>query len=96
MIVSKIEMMLSKVLAENNPHVMCNPFAKRGKKYFSNLDPKFKTGTKEFWKSIKPIYSDETNVMEVTNLTENREILSSDNNIADTFHAMLFKISISQ
>ena len=65
---------------------------KAKKQYFSNLEPKLITDNKNFWKSVKPLFSDKTTVKETINLTENGEILSSDTAIADTFNDHLSNV----
>ena len=47
------------------------------KQHFSNLNSKFITGNKNFWKSIKPLFFDKITIKEIINLSENGEILSS-------------------
>ena len=64
-------------------HNLC---VKPKKQYFSNLEPKLITSNKNFWKLVKPLFSDKITVKEITNLTENGEVLSSDTDIADTFN----------
>ena len=98
MIFSKIEMMLPKVLTEKNA-ISVQTFCKKPKKqYFLNLEPKLITDNKNFWKSVKPLFSDKVTVKERINLTENEEILSSDTNIADTlsdyFNNVVQKLNI--
>ena len=56
---------------------------KAKKQYFSNLEPKLITDNKHFGNQF---FSDKITVKEITNLTENEEILSSDTDIADTFN----------
>ena len=65
---------------------MCNPLVKKEKQYFSNFEPKLITNNKKFWKLVKPLFSDKITVQEITNLTKNKEILSSDTDIAGTFN----------
>ena len=59
---------------------------KAKKRYFSNLESKLMTDSKNFWKSVKTLFYDKITVKEIINLTENSEILSSDTDIADTFN----------
>ena len=54
--------------------------------YFSNSEPKLVTDNKNFWNSVKPLFSDKITVKEIINLIENEEILSSDTDIAETFN----------
>ena len=65
---------------------------KAKKQYFSNLEPNLITDNKNFWKSVKPLFSDKITVKEIINLTENGEILSSDTDIADTFNDYLSNV----
>ena len=65
---------------------MCNPFVKSQKTVFLEFRTKTYNRIKKFWKSVKPLFSDKKTVKEIINLTENREVLSSDTDIADTFN----------
>ena len=94
MIFSKIEMMLSKVLPENNATYL-KLFCKKAKKYFSKLEPKLITDNKKFGNQLN--HSVKITAKEIINVTENGKILNSDTDIADAFTlVMLFKISIFQ
>ena len=66
------------------------------KQYFLNLEPKLITDNKNFWKSIKSLFSDKITVKKIINLTENGEILSSDTDIADTFNDYFSNVQKSQ
>ena len=66
---------------------LCVTLLRKAKKqYFSNLEPKLITDNKKFWKSVKPLLSDNITVKEIINLTESGEVLSSDTDITDTFN----------
>ena len=68
-------------------HNLCVTVLRKAKKqYFSNLEPKIITDNKNFWKSVKPLFSDKITIKEIINLTENGEILSSDTDLAHTFN----------
>ena len=56
------------------------------------MEPKLITDNKNFWKSLKPLFSDKITVKEIINLTENGEILSSDTDIANTFNNCIINV----
>ena len=60
-------------------HNFCVTLLRKVKKkqHLSNLNSKFITGNKNFWKSIKSLFSDKITIKEIINLNENGEILSS-------------------
>ena len=62
---------------------MWNSFAKRVKQYFSNLEPKLITDTKNLWKLVKPLFSDKITVKVIIKLTENGQIFSLGADLAD-------------
>ena len=94
MIFSKIEMMLSKVLPQNNATYL-KLFCKKAKKYFSKLEPKFITDNRKFGNQLN--HSVKITAKEIINVPENGEILNSDTDIVDAFTlVMLLKISIFQ
>ena len=67
MVFSKMEIILPKVLTKNNATLL----QKVEIQFFSNLDPKLITGNKKSWKTVKPLFSDETTVKELINIIEN-------------------------
>ena len=67
MVFSKMEIILPKVLTKNNATLL----QKVEIQFFSNLDPKLITDNKKSWKTVKPLFSDETTVKELINLIEN-------------------------
>ena len=62
-----MEIILPKVLTKNNATLL----QKVEIKFFSNLDPKLITDNKKSWKTVKPLFSDETTVKELINIIEN-------------------------
>ena len=67
MVFSKMEIILPKVPTKNNATLL----QKVEIQFFSNLDPKLITDNKKSWKTVKPLFSDETTVKELINLIEN-------------------------
>ena len=67
MVFSKMEIILPKVLTKNNATLL----QKVEIQFFSNLDPKLITDNKKSWKTVKPLFSDETTVKELINIIEN-------------------------
>ena len=66
---------------------LCVTLLRKAKKqYFSNLEPKLITDNKNFWKSVKPLFSDKITVTKIIILIENGEVLNSDTDIVDTFN----------
>ena len=60
--------------------------------YFSNLDVKKITDNKSFWKAVKPLLSDKIVSTEKIALTENEEIMNTDNDTAETFNNVFSNI----
>ena len=56
------------------------------RKYYSNLDIRSIIDNKRFWKTIKPMFSDNFFTNQRINLVEKEMILSSDQEIAETFN----------
>ena len=66
---------------------LCVTLLRKAKKhYFSKLERKLIPDNKNFWKSVRPLFSDKITVKEIINLTENEDILSSDKDMADMFN----------
>ena len=63
-----------------------NLFRKEKKKYFNNLDLKFLTDNKKFWKSIKPLFSEKHNISRKITLIERDDIISNDVNVAEVMN----------
>ena len=56
------------------------------KELFTNTNISSITDNKEFWKTVKPIFSDKICPKETINLVENDVILCDDQVVADTFN----------
>lgn len=61
-------------------------FRKEKRKYFRNFDIKKVTDNKQFWRAIKPAFSDKCIVNSNITLIEENEIISKDQNVADVFN----------
>ena len=59
--------------------------------YFQNLDTKFVTYNKKFWKSVSPLFSNKVRSKDQITLVENYEIISDDAKIAKILKTILIK-----
>ena len=62
------------------------------RKYYSSLVEKSITDNKEFWRTVQPFLSDKTPFNAKITLTEDGEIISSDNEIADVLNTVFSNI----
>ena len=65
---------------------MLNLCRKEKKQYYNNLDINKVIDNKQFWKTIKPAFSEKSTKSDKITLIENAEILSEDTQIAETFN----------
>ena len=63
-----------------------NLLRKEKKNYFNNIDLKRITDNKQFWKTIKPFFSDKHNISRKITLIEDDEIISNDIKVAETMN----------
>ena len=63
-----------------------NLLRKEKKNYFNNIDLKLLTDNKQFWKTIKPFFSDKHIISRKITLIENDEIISNDIQVAETMN----------
>ena len=59
---------------------------KEKKRYFGNLDLKKITDSKKFWNTIKPLFSNGSSKTGKITLVENKEIITDDKEVAETFN----------
>ena len=59
---------------------------KEKKRYFGNLDLKKITDNKKFWNTIKPLFSNGSSKTGKITLVENKEIITDDKEVAETFN----------
>ena len=67
-------------------------FRKEIKSFYNNLDTKFVTDNRKFWKTVKPLFSDKHFSNNKITLLEGEEIISNDNEIAEIFNAYFANI----
>ena len=61
-------------------------FRKNIKSFYNNLDTKFVTDNRKFWKTVKPLFSDKHFSNNKITLLEGEEIISNDKEIAEIFN----------
>ena len=86
-------------IAHNKQRNCCVNLLRGTKKnYCATMNINSITNHKNFWKTVKPLFSDETCHKETINLVENETILCDDQVVADTFNnyfiTILLKISL--
>ena len=65
----------------------CVCFLKKSKRnHYSNFNVKDITDNKNFWKTIKPLFSDKTKSTVCITLKDNNKIVESQNEVANTFN----------
>ena len=68
---------------------MCLPFKKKKKKkkrYYENLNAKFFVDNKLFWKTVKPLLSDNVTGKDEIHLIENGELTKTDLETAEVLN----------
>ena len=72
--------------AYNKQRNYCVSLSRKTKKdFYNSLDVKKVTDNKQFWKTVKPFFSNKTINNEKITLIENEEVISADQKIADIF-----------
>ena len=69
-------------------------YKKERKEFFNNLNPSFVKDNNIFWKTIKPFFSDKTNLRSQIKLIENDELIQNDDKVAETLNTF-FKNAVS-
>ena len=64
---------------------------KAKKNYFKNLNVRYVTDNKQFWKTVKPFFSDKVGDNERINLIEEEKVVSEDKEVAKTFQSSYFE-----
>ena len=62
-------------------------YKKERKKFFNNLNPKFVSDNKSFWKTVKPLFSSKGSYNANIKLTDKDEIIQNDENVAETLNS---------
>ena len=71
-------------------HNRCVKLVRSAKKaHYSNLSIKDVNDNKNFWKIVKPLFSEKVNMHENITLIENNNIISSETEIAEKLNAFL-------
>ena len=76
----------SKIAYDKQRNYYVNLLCRTNKKNFANINISFITDNKKFWKTVKPLFSDNIPHKETINLAVNDKILSDDQVVADTFN----------
>ena len=63
-----------------------NDLKREKKKYLHNLDIKSYTDNKKFWKTVKPLFSNNNGGSQKITLVDGEKIISQDDEIAKTFN----------
>ena len=61
-------------------------YKKERKKFFNNLNPKFVSDNKLFWKTVKPLFSNKASYNANIKLTDEDEIMQNDEKVAETLN----------
>ena len=67
---------------------------KKKKEFFNNLNPSFAKDNKNFWKTIKPLFSDIGSLRSQIKLIENGKLIQNGNKVAETLNTF-FKNAVS-
>ena len=67
---------------------------KKKKEFFNNLNPSFAKDNKNFWKTIKPLFSDIGSLRSQLKLIENDKLIQNGNKVAETLNTF-FKNAVS-
>ena len=62
-------------------------YKKERKKFFNNLNPKFVSDNKSFWKTVKPLFSSKGSYNANIKLTDKDEIIQNDEDVAETLNS---------
>ena len=55
--------------------------------FFNNINPEFVSGNKLFWKTVKPLFSNEDSYNANIKLTDKDEIIQNDENVAEILNS---------
>ena len=67
-------------------------FRKEKKRYYNNLDINLITDNKKLWRTVKPLFSDKHFSSNKITLLEGDEIISSDQEVAETFNSFFANV----
>ena len=69
-------------------------YKKERKNFFNNLNPKFLSDNKLFWKTVKPLFSSKYSYNANIKLTDKDKMIQIDKKVAETLNSF-FEIAIS-
>ena len=84
----------SHILLKRQKNYTKRLFKREIKKYWSNLDMSKFTDNKKFWNTVKPLFSNSTDSKQNITLVEDDNIITDDQEIAETFN-QFFKKAVS-
>ena len=64
---------------------MCETIKKGQKEFYNNLNVKYITENKRFWKTVKPSFTDKTLKNERITLVENNKVVSGESKLVEIF-----------
>ena len=76
----------SKIAYDEQRNYCVNLLRRAKKNYFANINISSITDNKNFWKTIKPLFSDKISHKERINFAENDTVLGDDQVVADRFN----------
>ena len=76
----------NRIIYNKQRNYCVNLLRKEKKKYYNNLDLKLIIDNKQFWKTIKPLFSDKHNISKKITLIEGDKIISNDAEVAETMN----------
>ena len=88
----KNKSLINKVAYNKQRNYCVSLVKKEKKKYFNNINPNDVTDNRRFWSITKPLFSDKTPTRKKITLIENNEILSNEQEIAETLNCYFSNI----
>ena len=79
----------SKIAYDKQRNYCVNVLHMTKKNYFANINTNSKTDNKNFWRTVKPVFSEKTSHKETINMAENETISIDDQVVAGTFNNYL-------
>ena len=72
-------------LYKKHKHFCSKLFKRERRKYYESLDMKNVLGSKEFWKTMRPFFSDKNTVFSQISIEKNNRIISDDFDLSEEF-----------
>ena len=77
---------LNRLIYRKQKNYVSNLYKKERKKYYENLDINQITDNKKFWKSIKPLFNENSNGAEKITIIDNNKVITSDDGLCQVFN----------